>query len=232
MTRYFLSKKATKIAKDGIDLLGEGTFQKVSYHPLLRKTTSIYTRGYDNFDSRKLIFNNVMEALKEADVNFIGVYGMGGVGKTTLVKRVIGQAIEDKLFDVVVIAEVTETPEIKSIQGQIADELGLKFHEESLTGRAARLRDRLKKEKRVLIVLDNIWAQLDLEVIGIPLGEQEKRSALQEEDQKGRNDEQRLCKILLTSRNLDVLRDDMNTQKEFSVEILSEEDCGSFKRKS
>ncbi|KAL5741070.1 hypothetical protein ACOSQ2_030250 [Xanthoceras sorbifolium] len=228
MMRYSLSKIAAKTAKDGVDLLGGGIFQKVSYRPLLRKTTSIYTRGYDDFDSRKQIFNDLMEALKEADVNFIGVYGMGGVGKTTLVKRIVGQVIEDKLFDVVVLAEVTETPDIRKIQGQIADELGLKFHEESLTGRAARLRDRLKKEKRVLVVLDNIWAQLDLEAVGIPLGEQEKRSAHQEEDQKGRNDEQRQCKILLTSRNLDVLRDDMNTQKEFSVEILCEEEAGNL----
>ncbi|KAL5809779.1 hypothetical protein ACOSQ3_030470 [Xanthoceras sorbifolium] len=162
--------KAAKTAKDGVDLLRDGTFQKISYRPLLQKTTSIYTKGYDDFDSRKPIFNNLMEALKEADVNFIGVYGMGGVGKTTLVKRVVGQAIEDKLFDRVVMAEVTETPEIKNIQGKIADDLGLKFHEESLTGRAARLRDRLKKEKRVLVVLDNIWAKLDLEAVGIPLG--------------------------------------------------------------
>ncbi|KAL5807586.1 hypothetical protein ACOSQ4_030319 [Xanthoceras sorbifolium] len=228
MVRYSLSKKAAKTAKDGVNLLGGGTFQKVSYRSLLRKTTSIYTRGYDDFDSRKRIFNDLMEALKEADVNFIGVCGMGGVGKTTLVKRIVGQVIEDKLFDVVVMAEITEIPDIRKIQGQIADELGLKFHEESLTGRAARLRDRLKKEKRVLVVLDNIWAQLDLEAVGIPLGEQEKRSVRQEEDQKGRNDEQRQCKILLTSRNLDVLRDDMNTQKEFSVEILCEEEAGNL----
>ncbi|KAL5743206.1 hypothetical protein ACOSP7_029938 [Xanthoceras sorbifolium] len=228
MTRYSLSKKAAKTAKAGVDLLDKGKFKKVWYRPSLQKTTSIYTRGYDDFDSRKPIFNDLMEALKEADVNFIGVYGMGGVGKTTLVKRVVGQAIEDKLFDVEVIVEATETPDIRKIQGQIADKVGLKFHEESLQGRADRLRDRLKKEKRVLVVLDNIWDTLDLDAVGIPLGGEEKRSALQEEDQEGKNNEKRLCKILLTSRNLEVLRDDMNTQKEFLVEILSEEEAGNL----
>ncbi|KAL5807574.1 hypothetical protein ACOSQ3_030460 [Xanthoceras sorbifolium] len=228
MTRYSLSKKAAKTAKNGVNLLGEGKFEKVSYNLLLQKTTSIYTRGYDDFASRKPIVNDLMQALTEADVNFIGVYGMGGVGKTTLVKRVIGQAIEDKLFDVVVMVEVTETPEIKNIQGQIADELGLKFHEDSLTVRATRLRDRLKKEKRVLIVLDNIWAQLDLDAVGIPCGGEEKRNVTQEAEQDGASDNKRLCKILLTSRNLDVLHDDMNTQKEFLVEILSEEEAGNL----
>ncbi|KAL5749180.1 hypothetical protein ACOSP7_023783 [Xanthoceras sorbifolium] len=175
----------------------------VSYCPLLRKTTSIYTRGYDDFDSKK----------------------HGGVGKTTLVKRVIGQVIEDKLFDVMVMTEVTETPDIRKIQGQIADELGLKFHEESLTRRAAPLRDRLKKEKRVLVVLDNIWAQLDLEAVAIPLMGEEKRSVVQEEDRKGRNDDLRQCKILLTSRNLDVLLHEMDTQKNYLIENLSKEEA-------
>ncbi|KAL5743188.1 hypothetical protein ACOSP7_029920 [Xanthoceras sorbifolium] len=216
MTCYSLSKKAAKTAKDGVDLLGEGKFGKVSYRPLLQKTTSIYTRGYDDFDSRKPIFNDLMEALTEADVNFIGVHGMGGVGKTTMVKRVVGQAIKDKLFDVVVMAEVTETPDIRKIQGQIADELGLKFQEESLSGRAARLRERMKKEKEILVILDNVWAKLDLESIGIPLGSDEKGSITQKVDNK------RQCKILLTSRNLNILRDDMNTQKNFFVENLSD----------
>ncbi|KAL5809788.1 hypothetical protein ACOSQ3_030479 [Xanthoceras sorbifolium] len=228
MMHYSLSKKAAKTAKVCIDLLGEVKFQKVAYRPLLQKTISICTKDYVDFDSRKPIFDDLMQALKEADVNFIGVYGMGGVGKTTLVNKVVRKAVEDKLFDVVVMVDVTEIPEIKNIQGQIADKLGLKFQEESLNGRAARLRLRLEKEKRVLVVLDNIWAKLDLYSVGIPLGGEEKRSALQEEDQKGRNNEQRLFKILLTSRNLDVLRDYMNTQKEFFVNILCEEEAGNL----
>ncbi|KAL5853450.1 hypothetical protein ACOSQ3_008568 [Xanthoceras sorbifolium] len=166
MTRYSLSKKAAKTAKDGIYLLGEGIFQKVSY--------------------------------------------------------------KDKLFDVVVMAEVTETPDIKIIQGQIADELGLKFHEESLSGRAARLRDRLKKEKKVLVVLDNIWAKLDLDAVGIPFGEEKKESTLQEEEPKRRNDDQRRYKILLTSRSEVVLSNKMDVEKNFLVEILSHEEAGNL----
>ncbi|TXG46651.1 hypothetical protein EZV62_011030 [Acer yangbiense] len=112
----------------------------------------------------------------------IGVHGMGGVGKTTLVKIVIVQAIEDKLFDAVVMVDVTENPIIKNIQAQIANELGLTLDKESLQGRAARLYGRLKKEKRVLVVLDNIWAELDLDVIGIPFSEEKKGSVTKDRD--------------------------------------------------
>ncbi|KAK3205122.1 hypothetical protein Dsin_019168 [Dipteronia sinensis] len=182
MTRYSLSKIAAKMAKDGANLLGEGKFEKVSYRPALQKSTSIYIRGLEDFDSRKAVLNNLMEALTSTDVNLIGVYGMGGVGKTTLVKRVYARAIEEKLFDVVVMVELTQTPDLKKLQDEIADSLELKFQEVGVSGRADRLRQRLKKEKRVLVILDNIWAKLDLETLGIPLGGDEKGNAQQKED--------------------------------------------------
>ncbi|TXG59149.1 hypothetical protein EZV62_016978 [Acer yangbiense] len=223
MTRYSLSKKAVKTAKDGVNLLGEGKFQKVSYRLPPRRTNSIYIKGYEDFASRMSLSKSIMEALADADANLIGVYGMGGVGKTTLVKKVAQQAKENKLFDVVVTAEVTETPEIRTIQGQIADELGLIFQEESVPGRAARLRERMKKENRILVILDNVWAKLDLESIGIPMVGDEKGSIRQKVDQEeGENANKWQCKIVFTSRNLDVLRNDMDTQKNFKVEILSD----------
>ncbi|KAK2640374.1 hypothetical protein Ddye_028169 [Dipteronia dyeriana] len=228
MMRYSLSKIAAKTAKDGVNLLGEGKFNKVSYRPPLQRTTSIYTRGYEDFDSRKPIFQEIMLTLKGDNFNVIGVNGMGGVGKTTLVKRVVAQAIEDQLFDEVVMVDVTENPDIKNIQAQIADELGLKFDEESLKGRAARLYDRLKKEKRVLVVLDNIWAQLDLDAVGIPFSEEKRGSVTEEGQQNGRNVNMRQCKILLTSRDLFVLRDDMSTQRDFFLNILSREEAGNL----
>ena len=79
---------------------------------------------------------------------------MGGVGKTTLVKQVQKQVVEDKLFDEVVMAEVTQTPDHMAIQNKIAYDLGMKFDlNENILDRADRLRERLKKEKRVLIIL-------------------------------------------------------------------------------
>ncbi|KAI9153604.1 hypothetical protein LWI28_013801 [Acer negundo] len=50
----------------------------------------------------------------------------------------------------------------------------------------------------------------------------------EEEDRKGRNDDQRRCKILLTSRRADVLCNDMNTEKNFFIETLSDEEAGNL----
>lgn len=56
-----------------------------------------------------------MEALKDDNINVTGVYGIGGVGKTTLVKQVARQVIEDKLFNEVVMVVVSQKPDYKAI---------------------------------------------------------------------------------------------------------------------
>jgi hypothetical protein len=109
--------------------------------------------------SRIPVFNEIMNALKA---------GERGLSK---------QAIEDKLFDKMVIASVTRNPDIIKIQGRIADQLGLTFNEESEWGRAGRLRERLKQEKKILVVLDDLRKRLDLEAIGISFKDMNKMNA-------------------------------------------------------
>ncbi|KAK5787199.1 hypothetical protein PVK06_041852 [Gossypium arboreum] len=200
--RYQLSKKAEEDAAAVDELLQQGGFDKVSYRDVPQPILFVPPKDFEDFDSRRLMFNKITEAVKDPNVNIIGVHGMPGVGKTTLVKEVVRQVKEDKLFDSVVMAVVTHTPDVQKIQDQIADMLGLKFEEQSMTGRASRLCQRLKKEKKILVVLDDIWAKLDLMEVGIPLG-----------------DEDQGCTILLTSRDLNVF---------FPIGVLEHEEAWHF----
>ena len=59
------------------------------------------------------------------------------MGKSTLVNQVADQAAQEKLFDKVVTASVSQTPDLRRIQGELADKLGLKFEELSEQGRSA-----------------------------------------------------------------------------------------------
>ncbi|PPD73531.1 hypothetical protein GOBAR_DD29542 [Gossypium barbadense] len=129
--RYRLSKKAEEEAAAVDELLQQGGFDKVSYRDVPRPILFVPPKDFEDFDSRRLMFNNIMEAVKDPNVNIIGVHGMPGVGKTTLVREVVRQVKEDKLFDSVVMAVVTHTPDVQKIQDQIADMLGLKFEEQS-----------------------------------------------------------------------------------------------------
>ncbi|XP_044484324.1 uncharacterized protein LOC123210160 isoform X2 [Mangifera indica] len=239
--RYKLGKQAMKAKIDGADLLGKGNFSSVSYRPALQRTESMYVRDYETFDSREQAFQEIMEALQDVNVNMIGVYGMGGVGKTTLVKKVAWEAKKNKLFDEVVIAEATQTPDYKKIQEKVAYELGLEFRQEGEYQRTDLLREKIKKQKNLLIILDNIWTKLDLDKIGIPFGgvgreKDEKIRPCTKVDldaigiplgdvEREKDEKIRPCTILLTSRNRDLLSKDMKTQKDIFIGPLSNGDA-------
>ena len=55
-------------------------------------------KEYECFESRALALNKIMETLRDDKTKMIGVWGMGGMGKTTLVKQVAEQAKQEKLF--------------------------------------------------------------------------------------------------------------------------------------
>ncbi|KAB1670122.1 hypothetical protein ES319_1Z197300v1 [Gossypium barbadense] len=211
-TRYKLSLKAEEEAKAVAELLEHGKFERVSYRVASQGIVVAPVKGYEEFESRMSILNGIMEALKDDSVSVVGVHGMGGIGKTTMVKE-IARKVKGKLFDSVVIATVTQAINIEKIQNQIADFLGLKFEEQSMVGKAFRLRERLK-EKRILVVLDDIWEKLDIEEVGIPLG-----------------DEHKGCKLLLTSRELNVLLNGMDAQKNFPIGVLNEKEAWDLFKK-
>ncbi|KAE8125072.1 hypothetical protein FH972_019909 [Carpinus fangiana] len=157
-----------------------------------------------DFESRMSVVKGLMEALGDANINMIGMWGMAGVGKTTLARAVARQAKEEKLFEEVAMADVTQSPDLRRIQGEIADMLDLKFDKETVSGRASRLHERLSQDRKILVILDDIWEKLELETIGIP--------------SKG-------CKLVLISRNRDVLFCEMGTQKDFGLEVLPKEEA-------
>ncbi|KAL3729535.1 hypothetical protein ACJRO7_026631 [Eucalyptus globulus] len=160
-------------------------------------------------DSRASIFQDIMKALHDEKLKVVGVYGPGGVGKTTLLKKV-----EEKLrkegrpFQMIVKAEVLQTPDLNNIQGQIADALKLDLKDkQSQQGRRDHLLQRLQQDpsEKILIILDDLWDKLDLNAVGIPFG-----------------DESRGCKLLLTSRFSDVLQQKMLADQTFRLEGLND----------
>ncbi|XP_040967084.1 disease resistance protein UNI-like [Gossypium hirsutum] len=95
--------------------------------------------------SSETAFYQIIEALKDENINMIGLWGMGGWPNFEKIKDETAEYIG---FD------------MKNEQGRISEkELWL----------------RLKKEPRILIILDNIWESIDLKgKIGIPIGDDHK----------------------------------------------------------
>ncbi|KAK6269676.1 hypothetical protein POUND7_006781 [Theobroma cacao] len=211
--RYCLSIKVAKKTLCISQLLENSNFERVGYRATLPGLEFIPSKDFMSSESSNSAFKEIMEALNNGDVNMIALYGMGGVGKTTLAKEVGRQA--KQLFDEVVIVTVSQTPNINNIQDKFADFLHLKFQMTTREGRAEQLWLIIKDKKSILIILDDVWEELDLKVIGIPFGD----------DHKG-------CKIFLTTR-LQQVCTCMNSQKEVHLNILSENEAWAlFKDKA
>ncbi|XP_034707556.1 disease resistance protein At4g27190-like isoform X2 [Vitis riparia] len=155
-----------------------------------------------------------MDALGDNEIKMIGVWGMGGVGKTTLVKQVAEQAKQGNLFTTEVYIDVSWTRDLEKhqqgiaeIQQKIAGMLHLEFTGKDESTRAVELNHILKKEK-ILLILDDIWKVIDLEQVGIPC-----------------KDDRTACKVVLTSRQHGMLSKDMGTCKDFHVNHLCDEEA-------
>ncbi|KAL6146783.1 hypothetical protein ACLB2K_057460 [Fragaria x ananassa] len=166
------------------------------------------------FESRISVIRDVMDALTDDVSNPIVIWGMGGIGKTTLVTEIGAKADEVDLFDEIAIAEFTQEPDLFKIQGQIAKALGLELTGEE--DRAAKLRERLSRgTNNVLLILDNVWTQLNLNLweIGIPISRDRK-----------------CCKLLVTSRDQDIFKE-MKTRKPVPIGGLPKPDGWSLFKK-
>nr|XP_048320805.1 disease resistance protein At4g27190-like [Ziziphus jujuba var. spinosa] len=199
--QHSLGRKAKKYAEGVLKLQQEGKFDRISY-PAPPIGMHFSSSSMKDSNSRKKILNQVMEALRNEKVSVTAICGMGGIGKTTMAKEVAKRAKDEKLFREVVMVTVSQNPNVGRIQDTIADFLGLKFDQKSEEGRAEKLRQKLENTENILIILDDLWKELDLESIGIPDG----------------------CKILLTSRDKDVC-ERMKSQKIFAMEVLSDDEA-------
>ncbi|KAF5949607.1 hypothetical protein HYC85_011600 [Camellia sinensis] len=169
--RYSLGGKAVKKTQELALLHAEGSnYVQSSYNPLPLSIEPIpTTTEFQGFDSRILVMNEIIEALEDDGIHLIGICGMGGMGKTTMAKEVAKRT--KNLFNEFPMAVVSQEPDLTKVQGCIADMLGLKLDDrESPIARASLLRKRLLLDnKKILVILDDIWEEFDLEELGFPL---------------------------------------------------------------
>ncbi|CDP17477.1 unnamed protein product [Coffea canephora] len=135
------------------------------------------------------------------DISSIGIYGMGGVGKTTLAQHIKYYLSKNTNYQVLWVT-VSQEFSINSLQDKIANVLG--FHlsnkdEEQV--RADILRGAFRKMKRLIVlILDDVWQEFCLDKVGIPL-------------------DARSCRLILTTRSLEVCNR-MRCQRKFDLKTL------------
>ncbi|KAM3379467.1 hypothetical protein P3S68_011881 [Capsicum galapagoense] len=157
--------------------------------------------------------NILLRLLEDDEVSIIGVWGTGGVRKTTLAKNLNNELLKNvscfKLsFSVVVWVTVPKLPiDIRKIQAQIASRLNLQVdNEASVESIANKIYQRLKKETSFLLILNDVWEAINLGHIGVPQPEYPA-----------------ISKVILTSHFLGVCKQ-MKTNTKMNISTLKEDE--------
>ncbi|KAK8573719.1 hypothetical protein V6N13_009807 [Hibiscus sabdariffa] len=137
----------------------------------------------------KACVEEIWQCLMDDEVGKIGVWGMGGVGKTSLMKLINNQLLkETEKFDIVIWVTVSKEMSIAKLQRDIASKIEVVFSDdEDETTRAGKLFETLSQKSRFVMILDDLWEKISLETMGIP------------EPSVG-------SKLMLTTRSYDVCR--------------------------
>ncbi|KAL4190964.1 hypothetical protein AMTRI_Chr07g27240 [Amborella trichopoda] len=149
---YRLSKRAVKL-KIKADRQCEKLFERLAITPPPESAIDLETGTIEDQPTAKHTKEEVLNYIADDRISVIGVYGMGGIGKTTLMENSVNNHLIPH-FDVVIMRI-----------GKLLH-LNLSMHDD-VDDKKHKLLNVLRT-KRYLIILDDMWKRLDLKEIGIP----------------------------------------------------------------
>nr|UBY06894.1 NBS-LRR disease resistance protein [Dasypyrum villosum] len=152
---------------------------------------------------------NLQDALQyikdDPKVGMIGIWGPGGVGKTHLLNNINNSFGDGMTFDFVIFVTASRGCSVEKVQSQIIERLKLPN-----TRSKSRTIYEYMKTKSFLVLLDDLWNEINLEEVGIPypLGNVKKLNR----------------KVVLTTR-LRKVCGQMKVKKELKVAYLQEHEA-------
>ncbi|XP_058071258.1 probable disease resistance protein At1g52660 [Magnolia sinica] len=203
LSRADLGKLVEKKIRRTVELQQNSRFSDGLFADILPDGGKIPTTRLVGERNFKKIWNSVLDV----GVGIIGIYGIDGVGKTTVMTHIHNKLKDACIFDSVIWVTVSRDTHIERLQKDIAKEIGLELREEDNEMRKAmKLFQALTRRKKFVLILDDIWEAFPLEKVGIPEPNIENG-----------------CKLVMTTRWVDLCMD-MDCQRELKVELLSNED--------
>ena len=208
---FKLGKKVSGNTITIVTLLGEGrNFDSVAYRAPRVRVDEMpigHTVGLD------WLYEKVCSCLTEDKVGIIGLYGTGGVGKTTLMKKINNEFLKTKhQFGVVIWVSMSKQASVRTAQEVIRNKL--QIPDSMWQGRTEDERAReifnIMKTKRFVLLLDDVWQRLDLSEIGVP------PLPLLDDENKS--------KVIITTRFMRICSD-MEVQATFKVNCLTREEA-------
>ncbi|KAK7812560.1 putative disease resistance protein, partial [Quercus suber] len=208
-SRVHIGKLACKKIQEMEELIDQrgGFVDSLVVDPPVSRGAVLPTTTLVGESTAKRTTENIWEHLLAEDIRKIGVYGMGGIGKTTVMKQINNLLLkETDKFNYIIWVTVSKAFNVINLQNEIACKLNLdlsKFDDE--TTRAGELKLELENRDRYVLILDDMWEAFRLEDVGIP----EPTSA------NG-------CKLVLTTRDVEVCN--KMSCENIKMELLSKEE--------
>ncbi|CAF2081573.1 unnamed protein product [Brassica napus] len=177
ISSYEYGKKVSKKLEEVTDLLRRGNFEEVAIKGPLPKVDKKDIKKTVGLDS---MVGKAWDIIMKPERRTLGIYGMGGVGKTTLLTH-INNKLEKEVngFDVVIWVVVSKDLQYKGIQDQILRRLcaDKDWEKETEKEKKKLIGNNLGRKKFVLL-LDDLWSEVDLNKIGVPRPTQENGSKI------------------------------------------------------
>ncbi|KAG5391965.1 hypothetical protein IGI04_021928 [Brassica rapa subsp. trilocularis] len=189
MARFRFGKEVFSMLEDVEELTGRKLTEDINALavPPVRKV--VRERDLEqNIVGQETLLESAWSRLMDEGTKVMGLYGMGGVGKTTLLDQLRNNFCgANDGSDIVIWVVVSKVKQKEKIQDEIAEKLGI-FEQESWkhkteAQKAYSIHNSLKT-KRFVLFLDDIWSKVELKGIGVPFPTRENK-----------------CKIVFTTRS-------------------------------
>ncbi|KAL5716731.1 mitogen-activated protein kinase kinase [Ranunculus cassubicifolius] len=206
--RYKLGKKVCNKLIIITELITQGKFDTVADRSL---PIQVQVQPENITVGMNVNFGEVWSWLEDDQVKIIGIYGMGGVGKTTLLKKINNAFAEEedaRKFDMVIWVVVSSQFSLQNVQKQIGNRLGLTWSQDGDQIRNAQKVFSVLSKKKFLLLLDDLWETVDLEAIGVPSPHISRNNS----------------KVVFTTRSEKVCGE-MDVSKKFKVPVLGLEEA-------
>jgi GTPase SAR1 family protein len=156
--------------------------------------------------SKSSSLEQALQYIKDDTHAIIGIWGMGGVGKTHLLEQVNNELARDREFHVVVFLTCSKQCSEEKVQLKIIEKFGLSKSDDEEQRKTIIFH--FLQEKSFVLLLDDLWNHVDLKKIGIP-------------DLVGKK------KVVLTTRSIEVCRK-MEARRNIKVPVLNWDDAWSL----
>nr|BAJ53243.1 JHL25H03.3 [Jatropha curcas] len=199
---YEFVRKVAKVLEEAVALRAKGEFKEMVERVL---PDPVVERNEKPTCGMEAMLGDIWRWFTQDELGTVGIYGMGGVGKTTLLNQINNKfASSTHNFDVVIWVVVSRDLKPDKIQEDIWKKVGIfdeTWAKKIPSEKAEDIFYRLSRTKFVLF-LDDLWQKVDLRDIGVPL--QKKHGSM----------------IVFTTRFYKICRQ-MEAQKIMKVEPLN-----------